>query len=127
MYIASAYQNFISWQNTFLDQIIEPLSQNGILHHFITNMGKSIDVQNAKNNEALNFEKANEDLMDIIYSNSKRNIFTIENKINYLNYKQFIYDFDSIETNLGELILPEKVKFNDSEHLRFITYNFESF
>jgi len=127
MYIASAYQNFISWQNTFLDQIIEPLSQNGILHHFIKNMGKSIDVQNAKNNEALNFDKANEDLMDIIYNNSKRNIFTIENKINYLNYKQFIYDFDSIESNLGELILPEKVKFNDSKHLRFITYNFESF
>ena len=127
MYIASAYQNFITWQNKFLDQIIEPLSQIGILHHFIKNMGKSIDVQNAKNNETLNFDKANEDLMEIIFSNSKRNIFTMENKINYLNYKQFIYDFDSIESNLGELILPGKVKFNDSEHLRFVTYNFEGF
>ena len=127
MYIASAYQNFISWQNTFLDQIIEPLRQTGILHHFIKNMGKSIDVQNAKNNEALNFDKANEDLMDIIYNNSKRNIFTMENKINYLNYKQFNYDFDSIESNLGELILPGKVKFNGCDHLRFVTYNFEGF
>jgi hypothetical protein len=127
MYIASAYQNFISWQNAFLDQIIEPLRQTGILHHFIKNMGKSIDVQNAKNNEALNFEKANEDLMDLIYNNSKRNIFTMENKINYLNYKQFIYDFDSLESSLGELILPGKVKFNGFDHLRFVTYNFEGF
>ena len=127
MYIASAYQNFISWQNAFLDQIIDPLRQTGILHHFIKNMGKSIDVQNAKNNEALNFEKADEDLMDIIYNNSKRNIFTMENKINYLNYKQFSYDFDSIESNLGELILPGKVKFNGIDHLRFVTYNFEGF
>jgi len=38
MYIAVAYQNFIKCQNEFLDQLIEPLMQNGILHHFIKNM-----------------------------------------------------------------------------------------
>ena len=64
MYIAAAYQNFISWQNHFLDSLIEPLRQNGILHHFIKNMGKSIDVQNAKKNETLNFDKVNESFIE---------------------------------------------------------------
>ena len=34
MYIASACQNFISWQNTFLQPIIDNVAQNGILHFF---------------------------------------------------------------------------------------------
>ena len=40
MYIAAAYQKFIDWQNSFLDGLIEPLRQNGILHHFVKNMEK---------------------------------------------------------------------------------------
>ena len=127
MYIASAYQNFITWQNNFLDKLIEPLMQNGILHHFIKNMGKSIDVQNAKKNETLNFDKANESLIEIIFDCSKRNIFTGDNQVNYLNYKQLIYDFDNIEKTLGEIILPGKVKFNSTESLRYVTYCFEGF
>ena len=127
MYIASAFQNFIKWQNQFLDNLMEPLRQNGILHHFIKNMGKNVDVQNAKKNEILNFDKVNETFNEIIFDNSKRNIYTNNDKINYLNYKQFIYDFDSIEKTLGEMILPGKVKFNGNESLRFVTYCFEGF
>ena len=127
MYIASAYQNFITWQNQFLDELIGPLRQNGILHHFIKNMGKNIDVQNAKKNETLNFDKINESFIETIFDNSKRNIFTQNNNINYSNYKQFIYDFDSIEESLGEILLPGKVKFNGTPSLRFVTYCFEGF
>ena len=128
MYIAAAYQNFITWQNKFLDELIEPLRQNGILHHFIKNMGKSIDVQNAKKNETLNFDKVNESFIEIIFDGTKRNIFTEkDDQINYLNYKQFIYDFDSVEKCLGEMLLPGKVKFNGTANLRFVTYCFEGF
>jgi len=63
--------------------------------------------------------------MEIIYENCKRNIFIEDDKINYLNYKYFIYDFESIEKKLGEIILPGKVKF--SENLKFVTYCFEGF
>ena len=127
MYIAAAFQNFINWQNQFLDGLIEPLRQSGILHHFIENMGKNIDVQNAKKKEILNFDKVNEQFIEIIFDNSKRNIYNNVDKINYQNYKQFIYDFDSIEKTLGEMILPGKVKFNGNESLRFVTYSFEGF
>ena len=125
MYIAAAYQKFINWQNVFLDRLIEPLRQSGILHHFVKNMKKKIDIQKAKKNEVLNFDKINELFMEIIYENSKRNVFMEDDKINYLNYKQFIYDFESIEKKLGEIILPGKVKFN--ENLKFVTYCFEGF
>ena len=127
MYIAAAYDNFIEWQNKFLNGIIEPIKQNGILYHFVKNMEKSIDVQKAKKNEALNFDSVNDSFMEIIFDNCRRNIFREDNSINYMNYKQFIYNFDSIEKYLGESILPGKLKFNDHEHLKFITYCFEGF
>ena len=82
-------------------------------------------MQNAKRNEVLNFDEVNKIFMEIIFENSKRDIFTEDNKINYSNYKQFIYDFDSIERILGEKILPGKVKLNGN--LKFVTYCFEGF
>ena len=127
MYIAAAYQNFIEWQNNFLDSLIEPSRQSGILHHFVKNMEQTIDVQKAKKNEALNFDTVNKNFTEYIYENCKRNIFRKDNTINYMNYKQFVYDFDSIEKYLGELILPGKVKFNNHEKLKFVTYTFEGF
>ena len=127
MYIAAAYQNFIEWQNNFLDSLIEPSRQSGILHHFVKNMEQIIDVQKAKKNEALNFDTVNKNFTEYIYENCKRNIFRKDNTINYMNYKQFVYDFDSIEKYLGELILPGKVKFNNHEKLKFVTYTFEGF
>jgi len=127
MYIAAAYQTFIEWQNSFLDKVIEPLRQNGILHHYVKNMEKTIDIQKAKNNEVLNFDRADKSFMEIIYENSKRNIFRENNKVNYMNYKQFIYDFDSIEKSLGEIILSGKMKFNGHKNLKFVTYSFEGF
>ena len=80
-----------------------------------------------KKNETLNFDNVNESFMEIIFDNSQRNIFTQNNQVNYLNYKQFIYDFDSIEKNLGEKLLPGKVKFNGTAGLKFVTYSFEGF
>ena len=127
MYIAAAYQAFIEWQNSFLDKIIEPVRQNGILHHYVKTMEKTIDVQKSTNNEALNFERADSSFMEIIYENSKRNIFRENNNVNYMNYKQFIYDFDSIERSLGEIILSGKMKFNGHENLKFVTYSYEGF
>jgi len=127
MYIAAAYQNFIEWQNNFLDSLIEPLKQSGILHHFVKNMEHVIDIQKAKKNEALNFDIVEKDFNVYIYENCRRNIFRKDNSINYMNYKQFVYDFDSIEKYLGELLLPGKVKFNSYDKLKYVTFCFEGF
>jgi len=90
-------------------------------------MEQTIDVQKAKKNEALNFDEINKNFTVYIYENCQRNIFRKDNSINYMNYKQFIYDFDSIEKTLGEIILPGKIKFNNHEKLKFVTFTFEGF
>ena len=127
MYLAAAYQNFIEWQNIFLNKLIESLKQSGILHHYVKNMEKTIDVQNAKKNDTLDFDDINNIFEEIIYENSRRNIIREDNSINYMNNKQYIYDFYSIEKMLGELLLPGKVKFNGTDKLKYVTYCFEGF
>ena len=127
MYIASAYENFIKWQNNFLDSLIEHLKKRGILHSYVKNMEKPINVQNATKNEVLNFDEINDNFNLLIYQNCKRNIFKNVDTVNYLNYKNFIYDFDSIEKRLGEILLPGKVKFESIEKLKFVTFYFEGF
>ena len=127
MYIAAALQNFIFWQNNFLDKLIENLKNGGILYHYIDNMKKTIDVQNASKNEVLDFDIMNKNLTEKLYENSKRNIFKMENKVSYQNYRQFIYDFDSMEKTLGKIVLTGKVKFNGENNLKFVTYCFEGF
>ena len=127
MYIASAYENFIKWQNNFLDSLIENSELNGILHHFVKNMERTIDVQDAGKNEVLNFDIIDESFNLLIYQNCKRNIFKRDKTINYMNYKELIYDFDTIEKNLGELLLPGKVKFQNIPKLRYVTFCFEGF
>ena len=80
-----------------------------------------------KKNEILNFDEVNKKFIEIIFDNSKRNIYIDNDIINYKDYKKVIYNFDSIENTLGEMILPGKVKFNGIESLRFVTYTFEGF
>ena len=127
MYIASAYQNFIEWQNNFLDIIIENSKQNGNMNKYVRNMERYVDVQKAGNCEAINFDIVNKEFMKLIYENSKRNIFRKDTSINYKNYRQIIYDFDSIEKSLEDMLLPGKTKFQSHEKLKFITFHFEGF
>ena len=127
MYIASAYQNFITWQNSFLDKIIEPLKNNPFLNHFAKNIEKKIDVQKAKKAETLNFDEVNEEFSIQLFSNCKRDIFIDDNKINYINYKKLVYDFDFLEKYLGRELLINKTRFNDYKKLKYVTYCFEAF
>ena len=90
-------------------------------------MENTIDVQKATPNEVLNFDIVNQNFMQYIYENCKRNILGKNNSINYLNYKYFIYDFEAIENKLGEILLPGKLKFNGTDKLKFVTFNYEGF
>ena len=47
-----------------------------------------MDVQNATKKDVLDFEEMDKCLNEKIYENSKRNIFKMENKISYQNYRQ---------------------------------------
>ena len=45
MYLASACQNFIEWQNLFLQPILEANIYSGILHNYVNGILKKIPVQ----------------------------------------------------------------------------------
>ena len=122
-YISSIYQHYIDLQNKYLLMIINS-SNNSNLNNYIKENNIKIDVQKATKDEILNFEN-DEKFIEIIFDNCKRNIIRKDNAINYLNYKQYIYDFDSIEFDLGKKLLANKAIFN--EKIKFIAYCYEGF
>jgi hypothetical protein len=131
MYIAAACQNFINWQNGFLQPIIENEKFNGNLRYYIENMKKKIPVQEANPNQILSIDdcfKNSEykDFNDLINTFTKRNIYS-ENKIDYQKYNKFIIDFSKIEEELGKLILPEKCLFENEDNLNFVIFWGEGF
>ena len=112
MHIAAVYQLFISWQNTFLQNIYNANAYNGILHFYVYNLKNRIPIQEAKQSQILSFDDVN--LGEIISRHWKRD-----------NFNNIIYDFDLIEKELGELILPEKCLFDENK-LRFVSFWFEN-
>ena len=132
MYLSSACQNFIEWQNTFLQPIADANAFNGILHCYVDNIIKKVPVQNAKHEQILLFNERflkskYIDLNDVIYSFSERNIFNDKEKINYSDYNSFSYDYDAIEEELGKIILPGVCLFEGEDQLNFITFWGEGF
>ena len=131
MYIAAACQNFINWQNGFLQPIIENEKFNGNLRYYIENMKKKIPVQEANPNQILSIDdcfknSGYKDFNDLINTFTKRNIYS-ENKIDYQKYNKFIIDFSKIEEELGKLILPEKCLFENEDNLNFVIFWGEGF
>ena len=127
MFLASAYQNFIEWQNKFINDIISKNSIKGILNSYIPKLEQEIYVQDATKEEIINIDDSTyKTLNDLILSCSMRNIFSKNNTINYSNYNDIIYDLDYIEEEMGKIILPRLKKFKHDK-IRFITYLYEGF
>ena len=133
MYIASACQNFIEWQNTFLQPIVDVNTFNGILNNYMNTIIKKIPVQEAKHDQIVliseSFKKNSKyiDFYDLIYAYSERNIFGENGKINYSDYNNFVYDFETMEEELGKIILPGVCLFEGENELNFVTYWGEGF
>ena len=128
MFLASAYEHFIEWQNQFIDEIISKNNMSGILNSYISQLEKEINVQDATESEIINIDdKTYEIFNDLISSCSMRNIFNKnDEKINYKNYNDIKYNFDLIEEELGKLIIPGLKKFK-KDKIKFITYFYEGF
>ena len=60
MYIAAAYQNFIEWQNTFLNTIKSNIKQNSVLFNYTEEISKEIYAQNATSSEIVNLNLDND-------------------------------------------------------------------
>ena len=128
MFLASAYSNFIDWQNQFIDDIISKNNMSGILNSYVSQLEKEINVQDATESEIINIDdETYEFFNDLISAHSMRNIFGKNDKrINYKNYNDIIYNFDMIEEELGKRIIPYLKKFK-KDQIKFITYFYEGF
>ena len=134
MYIAAAYQNFIKFQNEFLEYIINNGNNNKKLDFYIDNLRKKICIQNVSPNQIILIDNEGcfkgtyfSNFKDLINTYSNRNIFNENGTINYLNYNSFIYNISPIEEELGKLILSGKCLFENEDKLNFVTYWGEGF
>ena len=126
MFIASAYENFINWQNSFINSIIDKNKMSGTLNSYISQLEQEINVQDAKEDDILLIdEKCYEFLDELIHIYSMRNIIEKGNKINYKNYNDIEYDYEFIENELAKEILLGKKKFKN--YIKFVTYLYEGF
>ena len=130
MYLAAAYENFIKWQNEFLEYIINHVTNKDYFNCYLENMKKTIPIQDACSNQIINlnncFEGVYDDFEDLLNIYSKRKIFNKDGTINFSNYNLFEYDITSIEEELAYLILPGKCLFEKDINY-FVTFWGEGF
>ena len=129
-YIATAYKDIITYQNSFLKPLIENNSNNEYLYPYSNQIKKEIIVQRASEKEVVSLKIKNdifESFENLIYCFSFRNCFKENGDIYYLNYKEIKFDFFSIEVELSKIILPEKRLFSNEQNQDFIIYAFEGF
>ena len=138
MYLAAAYDMFIDWQNSIINEIINVNSQNGLLKSYINILSRKVFVQEANDNDIISIGKYKENQIfyKVLNKYIYRNCFEKDKEgklnIDYFNYDGYIYDFDKMEIELGKLFLFGKKKFitkeeNRNNYLNFITYRFEGF
>jgi len=84
MFLASAYQHLIEWQNLFINEVISKNSMKGILKSFVSQLEQEINIEDATKEEILNIsENTYKAFNDLISVSSMINIFGEKNIINY--------------------------------------------
>ena len=127
IFLASAYEHLIEWQNKIINIIIERNKNKGMLNMYIPQLEKKISIQDATENDIINLdEKTYLYLEELIMNCSMRNIFNKDVKIDYKNYFDNIYDYDYIEKELSKKMLQGKKKFKVDD-IKCIIYKYEEF
>ena len=128
MFLASAYEHFIEWQNEFIEEIISNNKMDGILNSYVSQLEKEINIQDATKSDIINIDDdIYKKLNELISSCSMRNIINNkDNTIDYKKYNDIIYNYDLIEEELGKMILPGIKKFK-TDKIKFVTYLYEGF
>ena len=99
-YIASAYNNIIIYQNSFLKPLIDVNANNEYLYIYSSQIYKDIIVQKATKKQIVSFNINNnlyKSFNSLIYSFCYRNCFKENGDVYYLNYKDIKFDLLSIE------------------------------
>ncbi len=127
MYLAAAYQNFCDYQNNFLNSIINNVNSDKFFF-LIDKIKNEIPPQIDKKDDIVSLDLSNSmyhSFNELITQYSIKDCFSNDLKLNYSNYKQIKFDFDSIEEELGKMILPGKRLFSYNQ--KFVTFGFEGY
>ena len=82
MFLASAYEKMIEWQNDFIDIIISENKLSGIHNSYISQLEQEVEIQEASNEHIINInENILKSFNDLIYTTAMRNIFEKNNEV----------------------------------------------
>ena len=112
IYLASALEKFVSWQNDFINELIDKKKKGRNSNGFISKINQNINVNEVTEKEILNFEK--------VCNYLKENI----KQITKMENRQFIFDFDLMEKAIENYI---EIKKFSGDNMKFITYGLEGF
>ena len=120
IFIANGLRKFIEWQNSFLKPIIKVYKskKNNILNCYISQIEKSVNVQNANNLQILQIENCFENTFYINFDELLSIFF--KRKSDNIN------DFEKIEQEIGKTLLPNKCLLNE-KNMKYIIYQNEGF
>ena len=124
IFIKRGLELFIQWQNSFLKPIINSykLKKNNLLNCYVSQIEKTVNVQNANNLQILQIEKCFEKTYYINFEE----LCSLYCERNNNNLNDFNYNFEKIEEELGKSLLPNKCLFNE-KNIKYICYQNEGF
>ena len=123
MHIAAIYQKFIEWENTFINAVIDRLTQENPLLYLKEQLEKKTFLFSATPNDLIDISKIS--LSELILYNSYRDCCNDNGQIDYSNYSNINIDIPSIEIEMGKQILTGKKQLEDKQN--FIIYKFEAY
>ena len=129
MQIAGVYQKYISFQNSFLDNVIYNIPlENQKLMYIKDKISEKINPQKANKNNVISFDITTENyesFLEMILFYSYKDSFDENFNFDFSKKDRIKYNLEEIEEQLENLLLPGKKKFNDK--LEFVIYQFEGF
>ena len=134
MQIAGLYQKFISFQNSFLDNVIYniPENNNNIgmekLVYLKEKIKQEINCQKANKYNIISFDITTENynsFLEMVLFYSYKDSFKENFEFDFSKKDKIKFNLEDIEEQLEYLLLPGKKKFNNK--LDFVIYQYEGF
>ena len=129
MRLAALYEKYISFQNTFLNNIFDNVDKNNKKMEYLKEKISEDIISPQKANQynivSFNISKENYSFLEMLLFYSYKDSFDSKGNYDFSKKKQIKYNLEEIEELLEGLLLPGKKKFNDS--LEFVIYKYEGF
>ena len=129
MQLAAVYQIYYSYQNSFLNKVIEKINKKDVkLEYLKSKIEEKINPQKANKVNIVSFEIATENyesFLEMLLFYSYKDSFNENFEYDFSKKDRIEYNLEEIEEQLENLILPGKRLFNTK--LDFVVYQFEGF